>query len=349
MEKLNIIIPAYNEAQTIGEIIKRVHSSSTPGFEKNIIVVNDGSKDNTLTILKELQPRYKLTIINCSENKGKGKALKEAFKKVDEGVILIQDADLEYDPANYKSLLETYHHEKQPVIYGRRNRSRGYRPYIWGNTILNFFFNLLFGTSFSDIYTGHKVFRCDILKNHNLESNGFGFEGEITAKVIKSGYPIKEVPIHYNPRSFKEGKKIRVKDGFVGIDVILKNYLNKVFYTFLKYTLGGALSYLLRIGITALLTESIGVYYLHSYIITLIIVSIVGFYYSAYITFEKTNRQIWRGAKFIITTLLFYLFDAFFVWMLTSIFEIHYALSITAVAFLLFILKFFWFKKLVFN
>jgi glycosyltransferase involved in cell wall biosynthesis len=352
MEKLNIIIPAHNEEKTIEEVIKKVKESSTPGFEKEVIVVNDGSTDNTLKILKEIQPYYLFNLISYPQNKGKGFAIKKALNEINEGVVLIQDADFEYNPKNYPKLLEEYDPEKQPVVYGARKtnpENPGYFFYFLGNKTLNHFFNLLFRTSLTDIYTCYKVFRYDVIKKIEIKRNDFAFEGEITAKIIKSGYSIKEVPVDYTPRSFKEGKKIRLKDGLIGAKVVFQNRLNNNSYTFLKYSLGGGLSYGIRIGVTALLTEMFGLYYLYGYITALIIAAVVGFYYSSYITFKKTDQKMWRGTKFALTWVAFHFFDVFLVWFLTNIIGIHYAFSITAVAILLFILKFFWFKKIVFN
>jgi glycosyltransferase involved in cell wall biosynthesis len=352
MEKLYIIIPAYNEEKTIEEVVRRVKESSTPGFEKEIIVVNDGSTDNTLKILKEIQPHYLFNLINYSQNKGKGFAVKKALDEVSEGVVLIQDADFEYNPQNYPKLLKEYNSKKQPVVYGARKtnpENSGYFLYSLGNKLLNRFFNLLFRTSLTDIYTCYKVFRYDIIKKIEIKRNDFAFEGEMTANIIKSGYSIKETPIDYTPRSFKEGKKIRLKDGLIGAKVVFQNRLNNGSYTFLKYSLGGGLSYGIRIGVTALLTEIFGFYYLHSYITALAIAAVVGFYYSSYITFKKTDQKIKRGTKFALTWIGFHFFDAFLVWLSTNIIGLHYTFSITAVAILLFVLKFFWFKKLVFN
>jgi glycosyltransferase involved in cell wall biosynthesis len=224
MKKLSIIIPVFNEIRTIEEIIKRASLAPTKDYEKEIIVVDDGSNDGTEKILKGLKDKFNLILLNHIRNFGKGAAIKTGLERVSGKAVIIQDADLEYNPNDYQKLLEVFEQEF-PVIYGSRNlggAKRGYFLYFWGGKFLTAFFNFLFGSNLSDINTGYKLFRTDIIKNLHLESKGFGFCEEVTAKILKFGYSIKEVPIHYEPRKFFEGKKINFWDGVIGFWTIIR-------------------------------------------------------------------------------------------------------------------------------
>ena len=225
-KKLSIIIPVFNEERTIEKIIELVSATDTLGLEKEIIVVNDGSTDSTARILSGLKDRFNLILINLEENKGKGAAVRAGLKHASGELVIIQDADLEYDPSDYKKLLREVSNEF-PVIYGSRERKNkkniGYLRYFLGSKILNFLINILFHSKLTDAYTCYKLFPSELVKNMKIESRGFEFEAEITAKILKNGIKIKEVPINYYPRTFKEGKKIKARDALTGISVILKN------------------------------------------------------------------------------------------------------------------------------
>ncbi len=223
MKKLTIIIPVFNEEKTILKLIKKVVLAKTPGLEKEIIIIDDGSTDKTKKILKELKEENNFIFLSHPQNMGKGAAIKTGLKKSSGDFILTQDADLEYDPNDFPFLLKAL--RISPVVYGSRNlglAKRGYFFYFLGGKLITLFFNLLFSSSLADLTTGYKLFRADIIKKANLQSNGFQFCEEITAKVLKLGYQIKEVPIHYFPRKFSEGKKIRFWDGIIAILTIIK-------------------------------------------------------------------------------------------------------------------------------
>lgn len=162
--------------------------------------------------------------MNNPKNQGKGKAIKNALSKVTGDFVIIQDADLEYEPEDYNFLLDSVDKEHQ-IIYGSRNlgkAERGYFLFFLSGRILSFVFSILYGIKITDINTCYKLFRTDIIKEINLKGNGFEFCEEVTAKALKKGYKIKEVPIHYYPRSFKEGKKISFKDGIIALWTILR-------------------------------------------------------------------------------------------------------------------------------
>lgn len=230
--KLSIIIPAFNEKKTIEEVIKRVTGVSFLGHDKEIVIIDDGSTDGTGKLLDELKNKFNFTLIHHPINSGKGAAIKTGLKYVRGDLILIQDADLEVDINDCKKLLEVFNAETTPVVYGSRhlakNNPHGYFLSFLGRKILTTFFNIIFNYNLTDINTCYKLFRADIIKNANLESNGFEFCEEISAKVLRAGYKIKEIPIKYSPRKFFEGKKVGFSDGLIGIWTILKNRVKKL-------------------------------------------------------------------------------------------------------------------------
>lgn len=224
MKKLSIIIPAFNEKATVEEILRRVANAPTPNYQKEIIVVDDGSNDGTEIILEKLISVFPFVLLRHEKNMGKGAAIKTALKIITGDAVLIQDADLEYDPNDYQKLLETLS-EKDPVVYGSRNLvkiKRGYFFYFLGGKFLTALLNTISGSNLSDINTCYKLFSRDVIKKIGVQSDGFEFCEEVTVKVLKLGYKIKEVPISYYPRKFFEGKKIRFTDGITAILTILK-------------------------------------------------------------------------------------------------------------------------------
>ena len=222
MKKLSIIIPVYNEKDTILEILKRVENVDL-SLEKEIIIIDDGSVDGTKEILKKLEGQYK--ILYHSKNQGKGAVLRTGFKQASGDFTLIQDADLEYDPQEYHQLLKPLIQNKTDIVYGSRNlkdNPRFKKSYYWGVLFISWLTNILYGSKLTDVYTCYKVFKTPILKEMDLESNGFEFEEEITIKALKKKLRILEIPINYSPRSLKEGKKIKWWDGVKAIWAMLK-------------------------------------------------------------------------------------------------------------------------------
>jgi glycosyltransferase involved in cell wall biosynthesis len=219
--KLTVIIPAYNEVGTIFEVIKRVKEASS---DKEIIVVDDGSTDGIRNILKERRDGVK--VLFHDTNKGKGAAIRTAIPHITGDIVIIQDADLEYDPSEYPRLIAPILDGKADVVYGSRLMGGPHRVlFYWhslGNKIVTTLSNIFTDLNLSDMETGYKVFRAEVLKKIKIESNRFGFEPEITAKIAKMGCRIYEVPISYWGRDYTEGKKIKWKDGVAAIYWIIK-------------------------------------------------------------------------------------------------------------------------------
>ncbi len=214
----------YNEEKTTTKIIKRVVKVRLP-IKREIIVVDDGSTDNTPKKLEEIKKRFKkIKIIRHKKNKGKGSAIRTALKYTKGNIIGIQDADLEYNPSEYKKLLKPILNKKVKVVYGSRFKKGKNKKnlFYYGNRFLSFITSLLYFSKITDMETCYKIFRKEILKDINLKAKRFDIEPEITAKILKKGYKIKEIPISYNPRSTKKGKKIKFSDGFSVIFTLVK-------------------------------------------------------------------------------------------------------------------------------
>lgn len=228
---LSILIPTFNEEKTILEILRKIKEVdlTSLNLEKEIIIIDDNSKDKTKELLEKNKNKYNFVLLEHQRNQGKGAAIKTGFKKATGEFILIQDADLEYDPKDYPLLLKPLLRNETKVVYGSRTLKKNPRStlsFYFGGRFLTFFFNLLYQTKLTDINTCYKVFRKEILKDIQLEEKRFAFCEEITSKIIKKNYQIKEVPISYYPRTSQEGKKINWLDGLRGAWVILKNKLN---------------------------------------------------------------------------------------------------------------------------
>jgi glycosyltransferase involved in cell wall biosynthesis len=222
--KLSVIIPVYNEEKTIREIVRRVQEVA---IEKEVIIVNDGSEDGTSQALNDMADDYdNLVLIHQARNRGKGAALREGFAHATGEIILIQDADLEYDPKDYAQLLPPILDGRADIVYGSRFLGGPHRVlFFWhyvGNKFLTLFSNMLNNLNLTDMEVGYKVFRRHILDQIHLKSNRFGFEPEFTAKIARLRPRIYEVPISYSGRSYEEGKKITWKDGVVALYCIVR-------------------------------------------------------------------------------------------------------------------------------
>ena len=230
--KLSVLIPVYNEENTLKEAIRRVQRVNVP---KEIIVIDDGSKDGSRDILasldadakKKTDPMNELKVIFKSVNEGKGAAIRSGLAEVTGDVVIVQDADLEYNPQDYPKLLDPIEAGEADVVYGTRFYGGGPHRvlFFWhyvGNQILTLFANILTNLNLSDMEVGYKAFRSDILKKIQIKSNRFGFEPEITVKIAKIGCRIFEVPISYYGRTYKEGKKITWKDGIAAFYCLLR-------------------------------------------------------------------------------------------------------------------------------
>jgi glycosyltransferase involved in cell wall biosynthesis len=219
---LSVVMPVYNERETIEEIISRVHAVP---IRTELIVVDDGSKDGTREILARLAAERPFKLILQPKNAGKGAAIRRGFEEVTGDLVIIQDADLEYSPEEFPELIQLICEGRADVVYGSRFLGR-HRVFLFthyaGNRLLTLITNVLYNTMLTDMETCYKVMRAEVLHSMTLESNGFGIEPELTAKIFKRHYRVYEVPITYDGRGYDEGKKITWRDGIVALWVLLK-------------------------------------------------------------------------------------------------------------------------------
>ena len=231
--KVSIIIPCYNEKNTIREILKRIDQSiiNYKILEYEIIIVDDSSTDGTKDVLEDLKTKDNIQIYFHNSNLGKGAAIHTALKYITGEIIIIQDADLEYDPFDYNKLLLPFFEANADVVYGSRFLGGGKYVrihFFWhylANKILTFICNLFINLNLTDMETGYKAFKASVIKNIHLQEKSFSFEPEVTIKLAKKNYKFFEVPITYNGRSYEEGKKIGLKDAFIALKAI-------IFYSF---------------------------------------------------------------------------------------------------------------------
>ena len=223
MLKLSIVIPVYNERETLETVVAKVNAVD---YEKEIILIDDFSTDGTREVMKNYENKDNFQVLYHNRNQGKGAALRTGFAKVTGDIIIIQDADLEYNPADYGILIEPILDGRADVVYGSRFLGGPHRVlFFWhyvGNFALTTLSNMFTNVNLTDMETGYKVFTKEVNDSLKLKCNRFGFEPEFTAKVAKNKFRIYEVPISYNGRDYSEGKKITWKDGFAAIWYIFK-------------------------------------------------------------------------------------------------------------------------------
>lgn len=225
--KLSIIIPVYNEVRTLDQLLARVDEVDV-GMDKELVLVDDGSTDGTRDLFPALKQKYpSITVILHEKNQGKGAALRTGLTQASGDILLIQDADLEYDPRDYHILLQPIIEERADVVYGSRFAGGGAHRvlYFWhmlGNQIITLVSNMFTNMNFTDVEVCYKVFRREVIHSFQLKENRFGFEIEVTAKIAKGNWRVYEVPISYYGRPYAEGKKITWKDGVRAMWCIVK-------------------------------------------------------------------------------------------------------------------------------
>jgi len=223
MKTLSIIIPVYNEEGTVEQLLEKVLAVKLKNVKKEVIIIDDGSTDGTESFLKTVKDK-RVKIICHRNNEGKGSAIRSGLSKATGDIILIQDADLEYDPKDYPGLVTPIIKKESSVVYGSRNLNKhkfSYFTYYLGGKFLTLLINLLYHSKLTDEATCYKVFDANVIKNIPLNCVGFEFCPEITVKLLKRGYNILEVPINYHPRKISEGKKIRWSDGLKAVGAII--------------------------------------------------------------------------------------------------------------------------------
>lgn len=220
---LSVIIPVYNEKNTVREIVRRVQAT---GLAWEILMVDDGSKDGTRNILAEMDGKDGVRVILHEKNQGKGAAVRTGLQNARGDVFLIQDADLEYDPREYPNLLKPIEEGVADVVYGSRFLGAPHRAILFWNMVANklltLMTNILYNNMLTDMETGYKVFKREIVQDMKLRANRFDFEPEFTAKILKRNVRLYEVPISFNPREYSEGKKIGLRDAFEAVWALLK-------------------------------------------------------------------------------------------------------------------------------
>lgn len=220
---VSIIIPVYNEARAVSEVVSRLSALSDPRWNYELVFVDDGSTDETASVLTRVARQH--VVLRHRKNCGKGAALRTGFSACRGDVIVTFDADMEYDPMDLPSLIEPVVSNAAPVVYGTRmvgNNPVGYHAYYFGNWLIGSLTNLLYGSQLTDVETGIKVFRREVLRAVPLERNDFGFEVEVTAQLLRRGVTIIEKPIRYRPRTFSQGKKIGWRDGAIALLLLFK-------------------------------------------------------------------------------------------------------------------------------
>ena len=225
METVSIVIPVYNEEKTLNDVLLAVEKADFAGLKKEIVLVDDGSTDGTKTILKTFKNRHK--VIFKEKNEGKGSAVRAGIENATGDIIVVQDADLEYDPADYTKLLEIILADKADVVYGTRfcarNETKDFLLHHYlGNKLITLAANVLYNSRLTDVETCYKAFKASCMKDIKLKENSFAFDPEITGKLLKRKFRFAEAPVSYKGRGFKEGKKISWKDGFAALKALLK-------------------------------------------------------------------------------------------------------------------------------
>lgn len=225
--KTSIIVPVYNEGNSVEKVLNRL---ITLNIDKEIICINDGSKDNSLEILKQYEKDGKIVLLSNDVNHGKGFSVRRGIREAKGEIIAIQDADLEYNPADLEKLVKAMIKDDLEVVFGSRfmkNNGKGISVFYLGNRFLSFTASFIYMNYIDDMHTCYKIVRKRLLDKFNLKGNGFDLDSEIVCKILRRGIKIKEIPIDYRPRGHDEGKHIKTSDGFICLWTLIKYRFSK--------------------------------------------------------------------------------------------------------------------------
>jgi dolichol-phosphate mannosyltransferase len=351
---LSIIIPCYNEQETITALLERVHTVDIGAWQKEIIIVDDGSKDGTRDILESYRNRTGYSVIFREHNGGKGAAERDGIERATGDYILIQDADLEYDPADYMKLLAVVEETNAPIVFGSRNITNGWIRegallVSLGVKVSTELVNFLCGTKLTDAWTCYKLFSKEVAKKAKFIGNGFEADYLFIGEAALAGFPIVEVPITYTPRTYEEGKKIRYKDGLRSMVLFMLRFLPRS--RAVRYVLAGGTATAVNILLLFIFTEAFDLWYLFSATLALILATALSFILQKWWTFRDASRtHLGRQAvQYTIASLGGIGTNLLCMYVLVEWFSVQYVIAQIIAALLVALGSFFIYRTFIFN
>lgn len=351
---LSIIIPCYNEAQTIETLLAQVERADTGVWKKEIIIVDDGSRDGTRDILEKYRTRVEYAIHFRECNGGKGAAERDGIEIATGDYIIIQDADLEYDPADYKKLLAVVEETGAPIVFGSRNITHGWirkGAFIvsLGVKVSTELVNFLCGTSLTDAWTCYKLISKEVAQKAKFIGNGFEADYLFIGEAALAGFPIVEVPISYAPRTYEEGKKIRYKDGLRSMALFILRFLPRS--RTVRYVLAGGTATAANIMLLYLFTETFRIWYILSATLSLLFATTLSFMLQKWWTFRDTSRTRIKtqAAQYALTSMAGIVVNLLCMYVLVEWLSIHYVLAQIIAALAVAFGSFFVYKTIIFK